>query len=807
MNRFRYIFFLQIIVLLFLFCSEVHAQHNQLGRVLDVNSQQPLSGVEVYFQGSNNKVTTDHSGRFLLSSNIDSSASENNLVLEIEGSNLIWYTASNSRISIFNLLGKPTGIDGKSEGGIGVASLDLLSNGLFFVRIESPEFIEVRRLLRNNQSFAISLPSKLKKNDGNNSVKADSLIFVKEGYFIQKYASNNVNSTYYLLKQNDTDVDYLNQLIRSEAFELLESDPLGSTYSEVKSLKIVYSIADEKLYYTNSQKYHLHYDFCTDVLGYSKGHATFNYEQYTTHPNRQYILGTLNHFMASDTYVLEFLAGDEITCDDIETVFQKVCETGFFGDYLWFYANTTNRSACVNVPVISPEELYAGQNYQPLNVQEAYGYLRKIPAEELKNSYLGRHDIVLLNTIPGEIAVVAGIITTEFQTPLSHINVLSHNRGTPNMALRDGWTNPALNIYIDKLVYLKVGLDSFIVREATLDEATEFWAKKEPQTVHKLELDTVTSGLIDLENANVNWVSTIGGKAANFAELVKVNVPEYDNIPLPENHFAIPFYYYRQHMKNCGLDTVVNNMLANEQFKIDIVYRKEKLKQLRDKIKDSPLDADFLQAVLRKMENEEGFTNFRFRSSTNAEDVEGFNGAGLYGSFTGSLSNPEKPVEKAIKKVWASLWDFAAFEERDYFKIDHETIAMGILVHRSYPAEMANGVAITENIYNPYYPAVSINVQFGEISVVNPSENYLPDQILYYTRNDLIEYVNHSTVPGMHGQTVMTDAELKQLKIYCMAIHNHYCVVNLECNPMDIEFKVDLINGQRKLYIKQARLY
>jgi len=54
---------------------------------------------------------------------------------------------------------------------------------------------------------------------------------------------------------------------------------------------------------------------------------------------------------------------------------------------------------------------------------------------------------------------------------------------------------------------------------------------------------------------------------------------------------------------------------------------------------------------------------------------------------------------------------------------------------------------------------------------------------------------------------VMTDAELKELKEYCMAIHYHYCKLNLECNPMDIEFKVDVVNGVRKVYIKQARLY
>jgi phosphoenolpyruvate synthase/pyruvate phosphate dikinase len=280
-------------------------------------------------------------------------------------------------------------------------------------------------------------------------------------------------------------------------------------------------------------------------------------------------------------------------------------------------------------------------------------------------------------------------------------------------------------------------------------------------------------------------------------------------LPLPENHFAIPFYYYWQHMKQNKLDLLVTNMLNDSKFRSDINYRKTKLAELQSAIKKASLNPALVEMVRTRLSNSDGFTTFRFRSSTNAEDVEGFNGAGLYESYTGSLTDPEKPIDKAIKKVWASLWDFAAFEERDYFKIDHKTIAMGVLVHRSYPAEAANGVAITENIFNPFMPAVTINVQVGEISVVNPEEKYLPDQILYYTRSDadIYEYINHSNVPGMEGKTVMTSAELKKLKDYCMAIHNHYCFINLECNPMDIEFKVDVVNGERKLYIKQARLY
>jgi pyruvate, water dikinase len=779
------------------------------GKIIDSYTKNPVSGAEISFQGTNLKTTTDSDGRFSLATGIDDINNSSDFEIDIEDERVLWRSNKPMDIQIINILGQSTEVNGRSLIGNGELDVATLPDGIYLMSVECKKAVHVYKMNKNSHFISIGTTGEKPKSNLKSTLATDTIVISKSGYFTQKYGYQTDDNIYELLKLKYDNIDYLNRLIRPEAFTILQGMPFNSTFSEVKSIKLVYSIPDQKMYYSNSEKYAIHYDFCSGVLGYNKGQTTFNREQYSKNANRIYILATLNHFTASGIYTLEFLAADQLDCSDIETVYNKVAETFYLGESLRFYANSTDWATCKNVPVISSDELYKGQNYQPLNPQENYGYLRKVSATKLSTTYLGRHDIVLLSTIPIDIPVVSGIITTEFQTPLSHINVLSHNRGTPNMALRDGWTNPKLNGLLDKLVYLKVSLDSFNIHEAILSEAQIFWAQKEPQTIHVLKLDTTTTGLVELTVADVNWVSTIGGKAANFAELTNVDVPNYGPLPLPENYFAIPFYYYCQHIKRYGLDVFINNMLNDQLFRTDISYRKQQLEILHDSIKNSPLDAGLLQLVKAHLANTEGFTNFRFRSSTNAEDIEGFNGAGLYESFTGSLSDPDKPIDKAIKKVWASLWDYGAFEERDYFKIDHRTIAMGVLVHRSYPAEAANGVAITENIYNPYHPAVTINVQVGEISVVSPEENQLPDQILFYTNSDesIIEYINHSNVPGMEGKTVMTNNELKELKDYCMAINYHYCKLNLECSPMDIEFKVDVIKGVRKVYIKQARLY
>jgi phosphoenolpyruvate synthase/pyruvate phosphate dikinase len=432
------------------------------------------------------------------------------------------------------------------------------------------------------------------------------------------------------------------------------------------------------------------------------------------------------------------------------------------------------------------------------------------------NTYLGKHDIIVLNGIPNDVSVVAGIITTEFQTPLSHINILSHNRGTPNMALRDGWTNPKLDSLIGQLVYLEVLSDSFIIRKATQIEAQNYWDITEPKNPVVLEKDENTKGLVDLTKANYASVKLIGGKAANFAELLKIRNP---SIPTPENAFAIPFFYYSQHIKNNLIEPYINQILAEENFKTNLEYRQEKLKELQEKILVAPISQELVEMVRSKIDDFKTFEAFRFRSSTNAEDLEFFSGAGLYDSFSAKKNDETKTIEMVIKKVWASLWNIRAFDEREYYKIDQLSAAMGILVHRSFPGEEANGVVITKNLYN-INPGFIVNVQFLEHSIVFPEPGIIHDQVILFAyslnalHNFTIEYLSHSNITELNGKNVLTDDELYTLGEYCMQIKKHffYNIPN-SCNclfddfGLDIEFKIDEVGGRRKLYIKQARIY
>ena len=60
-----------------------------------------------------------------------------------------------------------------------------------------------------------------------------------------------------------------------------------------------------------------------------------------------------------------------------------------------------------------------------------------------------------------------------------------------------------------------------------------------------------------------------------------------------------------------------------------------------------------------------GNIRVRFRSSSNTEDLPGFNGAGLYTSISGQIENEERAIDDAIRTVWASLYLQRAYDERD----------------------------------------------------------------------------------------------------------------------------------------------
>jgi hypothetical protein len=340
-------------------------------------------------------------------------------------------------------------------------------------------------------------------------------------------------------------VDFLNSLPCTSDFARLQGKPLNQIYGNVHSVKFAYSIQEKKLYFINTTKFTTHFSFCSQTLGYSKTSSDFLKEQYSSHSGRLYYLGTINYYGSSDLYSMEFIAGDRITGEQIELVYQAITSQVHFDDELKFYptSSTLEEQARLQngrIPIILSAELFENQNYQALHVGKNYGYLERIDVKDIESRYLSRHAILLTNGVPNDIPVVAGVITTDFQTPLSHINVLSQNRNTPNMALRSGWEDSVFLSLEGKLVSLEVMPDAFSISEASFSEAEAFWQQFEPSTKIELECNDTTSGVFDTDSLNHHAYSLVGSKAANFAELGRVDVDTLPPHPQPQGGFSIP---------------------------------------------------------------------------------------------------------------------------------------------------------------------------------------------------------------------------------------------------------------------------
>ena len=514
----------------------------------------------------------------------------------------------------------------------------------------------------------------------------------------------------------------------------------------------------------------------------------------------------------------------------IRAAYEQIEAASFFGGSLYFHPTsqaieTEARKLPCSVKIVTTDELFAGIDYQSLNYGTSIGRLVFLTAAELETEYVGFRDIVVLDRVPNDISVVAGIITQEFQTPLSHINVLSQNRGTPNMALRGADASDALRALEGKWVRLEVGPFDYSITEVTQDEADAWWEEHKPASVSVSSLDLETRELRDIEDildldrydlgeALALAIPAYGGKASHFAAFPHM---DSEKVPFPKA-FAVPVYYYWQFMEQNGFLAQVSQMLADPQFQGDPAVRDRRLEDLRNAMRYAPVDPDFEDALLDKLNSDYPGVRMRFRSSTNAEDLDGFTGAGLYTSRSGDPDDPDRPVLDAVRQVWASVWNFRAFEERSFRNIDHQSVGMALLVHNSFPDEEANGVAITANPFDPsgLEPGFYINVQRGEESVVQPEPGITTDQFVYQFElpGQPIIFIAHSSLVPV-GTTVLTNTQTHALGIALKEIHAFFLPLYGQDSgawyAMDTEFKFDQPlddpTGESVLVVKQARPY
>ena len=616
-------------------------------------------------------------------------------------------------------------------------------------------------------------------------------------------------------------------------FQALASLPIDQSIPGGISAKVVYDSSGETptLYFQNSKRFLIHYDFASkDLSGPEHPDvpqlAQFNSTEYggSTESGRRFLLGDVSYYEGPQIFTLEIAPYDTMPAGDIVTFFEAVKQSAYFGSQLTFHPTSDSVASVAatlpaDVPIKTTDDIFAKIDYEPLNLATTVGQIKFHTAAELSNddSVVGYKDIVVLDTAVGQIPPCAGLITQDFQTPLSHLNVLSENRGTPNMGLRNSTSNPTLLKYENQWVHLTVGANTWSVIPVSDAFAQQWWAANKPAPVALPAPDLSVTAMTDVQDLVVEDLShpellgqeiataihAFGSKGSNYGalfntgtdaggnviSLAKDATGNYLNDPSKAVYrvpvrpgFVIPVYWYHEFFADNGFYDQIDAMLANTRFVNDSTYRSQVLTDFMNQIVAAPLGQDFSDALRAKLDAD-GFTGktMRFRSSTNAEDLAAFPCAGCYDSKTGDPSDWTGSMLVAVKEAWASAWKPRTFDERTQHSIDHKAVAMGLLVHQNFanPSEYANGVTLTANPFEPtgLEPAFFINYQQGgEYDVVEPVAGISSDEIIYYWYNlpeQPTTYLAHSNVV-LPTQTVLSAAQLNVLGTALDTIHKRF---------------------------------
>ena len=514
----------------------------------------------------------------------------------------------------------------------------------------------------------------------------------------------------------------------------------------------------------------------------------------------------------------------------------------------------------MGVAVRFPAELIE-RDYEPYSLGESYGYLTVVPRGAQPPIDYGPREVLVLEAAPADITLVAGMITALPQNIHSHVNLRLREKMLPNAMVVDIYTDPRTTALANQLVHVVVSESALTLESATLEDAQRWWDEHRPM-VGPVRSDlsvTALEGLEALENADA---IAYGVKAANLGELHSILPP--DN---RVEGFAIPFSAYRDFVLHNGIDAQITALLADPRIQTDRLYRATRLTSLQSSIRNGSFQPGFFDSLTARLREVFGAgadtTYIRFRSSTNAEDLEELSGAGLYDSRTGCLADDldadgvgpsrcltpahrayleaelarrqaeqlahperwwlaniiadvqedltdEKTIADAVRKVWRSLWNLRAFDERDYYGIDHTQVYMGIAVAPTFVMERQESVAITNLRPDAGDPLYRVITQLGEVGVVRPIDPSAVPETLTFRRSaagatDVRLVVPSSLSPG--GARLWSDLEIETLTGLLFTVHDHFAA-NVYADIPDLRLDLEIeVTSDDRIVIKQARPY
>ncbi|SEK00496.1 PEP/pyruvate-binding domain-containing protein [Achromobacter sp. NFACC18-2] len=440
-----------------------------------------------------------------------------------------------------------------------------------------------------------------------------------------------------------------------------------------------------RIYYLHTPRYALHETFARErrLLSGDKAALIAQYKA----PDRRLLFGTLSWQNGLPGYTYEFWEGDLLTPELLALTRDRLAAT--FYEPLRFKSNSTLQEQTARnagIDFVTQEALLREQAFLPLNTGRAQGRLRIVKSVD-DTPDLSPTDIVVLDEVPVALTPVAGLVTQRPSTLLSHVNLLAKGWRIPNAYVRDAVAT--LREHDGQWVELTVSSNGYQVQRIAQPAATAPKAAGAPLPKPDLSVRAIKplTGMTTRDSRHC------GVKAANLGAL-KAVLPPAASVP---DGFCIPFAQYAAFMDRLDVPARVAALERRPDFASDANVRRAELAALRQQIIDAQPDPAQAAAWRDHWQTQLQGCGVFVRSSSNSEDLPGFSGAGLYTTVP-NVTHADA-LARAVQTVWASVYNFEAYEARRAAGIGAAGVVMAVLVQQAAASDNS-GVMITRDPFD-----------------------------------------------------------------------------------------------------------
>jgi hypothetical protein len=456
--------------------------------------------------------------------------------------------------------------------------------------------------------------------------------------------------------------------------------------------KFVIDLRTDAIYYFDVTVYPMHKDFIFGAL-YKKPKtkdAVRVFDRNYGATKTDFMMCYLVHHLSQDVWTLAFWDGDKANAGHVRHAYKRMRESFYLGASVKYRPDSNFQENVAqkldDIPVILNDALYRLADYVAFNPGTAVGTLRIVEDRPETELMFATDEIVILKETLSDITPVAGIISETFSSPLAHVSLRAKGWGIPNIGLKGAAEKHAE--LAGKPVLFEAKDAGYTLRLATDAEVAAAKAKRaEVKSIAIPQADLATEELETTDTMDKDDERRYGPKASNLGIIKNARLEGFE---IPDG-FGVPFHYFHAHLAAHGLDKQLAALLTDEEVARDAKVRKAKLEAFRKAIEAAPFDEGLrgkIEEALAVLPAERGVF---VRSSTNAEDLDNFSGAGLHD--TKPNVRGLDAVTAAVKAVWASTWTLRAYDARRHAGIDQSKVHGAVLIQTAVDATAAGVVA------------------------------------------------------------------------------------------------------------------